>query len=304
MRVNLTQAAKLLKEGVVAIPTETVYGLAASLNDPQAIENIFELKGRPRKNPLIVHVASEKEVLELSLSQPPGFEDLKTLWPGPITLILPADTAKIPSLVRAGLSTVAFRVPALPLARELLKITGPLVVPSANLSGRPSSTEPKHVEEDFGKDFPVLDGGTCQKGLESTILAFHESSGRWRILRQGAIAPERLKDVLGYTPEVVVPESGQDPECPGQLFRHYAPKATLTATDDAEVVLGFKEREYSLPILLLGSLDSPEEVAHNLYFVLRELDEKGIERAQVDLDFPTHGLWATLRERLLKAMQN
>lgn len=302
MRIDLTEACRLLKDDVVAIPTETVYGLAASLYDPKAIDKIFLLKGRPRKNPLIVHVASEEEVLNLSLSQPPGYEKLKELWPGPITLILKADTAKIPSLARAGLPTAAFRVPALPLARELIKKTGPLVVPSANLSGTPSSTEPRHVEEDFGKNFPVLDGGTCQKGLESTILSYNDATARWQILRQGAVTPEMLTHVLGYPPEVVIPESGKDPECPGQLFRHYAPKATLTVTADAEIAVGFKERTYTLPVLLLGSLENPEEVAHNLYFVLRELDERGIKRAQIDLDFPTTGLWTTLRERLMKAL--
>jgi L-threonylcarbamoyladenylate synthase len=305
MRIDLDRAAALLKSGVVAIPTETVYGLAASLHSPAAIEQLFVLKGRPRKNPLIIHVASLAEVKELATALPPDFEKLAALWPGPLTLILKADTKLIPSQVRAGLPTAAFRIPALPLARELLKKTGPLVAPSANLSGRPSSTEPKHVEEDFGKSFPVLDGGPCQKGLESTILSYGgpEAHPAWRILRQGALPLETLTQVLGYPPEIVIPEAGQNPECPGQLFRHYAPKATLTLQGNAEVILGFKERTYDLPVLLLGSLANAEEVAHNLYFVLRELDERGIQKARVDLDLPPHGLWLTLRERLLKALQ-
>lgn len=298
MRLTLEEAAKCLKEDVVAIPTETVYGLAASLYCPAAIDKIFILKKRPRLNPLIIHLADTNEIEEWAESLPPHFDKLTRLWPGPLTLVLPAKGDRVPDAVRAGLTTAAFRIPALKLTRELLKKTGPLVVPSANLSGRPSSTDPAHVEHDFGIDFPVLDGGPTEKGLESTILGF--LAPYWRILRQGALPPESFLPLLGYLPDLA-PIDPDRPACPGQLFRHYAPKAKLVTSGPAEAILGFTDRTYSLPLIPLGSLDNPEEVAHNLYQALRTLDEHHLATVRLDLDFPTTGLWATIRERLLKA---
>src|SRR5262245_4612508 len=142
MHISLEEAASALKSGlVVAVPTETVYGLAASIDFPDAIEDIFRLKGRPSNNPLIVHVASAKEIAFYVTQQPPQFLKLASaFWPGPLTVVLPVDQVRIPSVARAGLPTAAFRVPNHPLTRELLEITGPLVMPSANLSGKPSAT--------------------------------------------------------------------------------------------------------------------------------------------------------------------
>ena len=298
MRLTLEEATLRLKNDVVAIPTETVYGLAASLHCPAAIDKIFTLKKRPRQNPLIIHLADRNEILDWADSLPPDFEKLTTLWPGPLTLVLPAQIDKIPEAVRAGLPTAAFRIPALKLTQELLKKTGPLVVPSANLSGRPSSTEPAHVEHDFGLDFPVLDDGQTEKGLESTILGF--SQPYWRILRQGALPPESFVPILGYLPDLA-PLNPERPDCPGQMFRHYAPKAKLVLSGPADAILGFTERTYSLPLIPLGSLADPEDVAHNLYQALRSLDDQNLATVRLDLDFPTTGLCATLRERLLKA---
>lgn len=300
MRVTLEEAAQLLKTQVVAIPTETVYGLAASISSPDAINRIFSLKGRPRKNPLIIHLFSPDDIESYVESLPPSYDKLATLWPGPLTLILDVKVETIPSTVRANLRTAAFRIPALPLARDLLALTGPLVVPSANLSGRPSSTEASHVEQDFGLAFPVLDGGVCQNGLESTILSFSE--GKWVVLRQGALPPEIFIPILGYAPVINVPKDPLNPECPGQLYKHYSPKARLSALE-GEVVVGFTERSYPKPVINLGSLERPEEVAHHLYDALRKIDEQGYNTAQVDLNFPETGLWSTIRERLTKAMQ-
>lgn len=301
MRLTLEQAIHRLKDDVVAIPTETVYGLAASLYCPEAIEKIFTLKGRPRQNPLIIHLADPSEIPSWTTSLFPDYEKLSSLWPGPLTLVLQANCEKIPEIVRAGLPTAAFRVPALPLAQSLLKKTGPLVIPSANLSGRPSSTHPSHVEADFGLDFPVLEGGPSEKGVESTILGFRED--RWRILRQGALSPEFFLPILNYLPEIAR-LTNDLPECPGQLFRHYAPKAKLVFSPPAVAVLGFKERSYSLPLISLGSLHNPYEVAHHLYQALRSLDEQNLTTVLLDLDFPHTGLWQTIRERLLKASSN
>lgn len=295
MIIDLDQAVALLKKSVVALPTETVYGLAASINSPEAISAIFSLKNRPPQNPLIIHVSSVEEIYSFTEKSLP--KQLVSLWPGPLTLILPVKG--VSEKVTAGLSTAAFRIPDHPLTLEILRRTGPLVAPSANLSGKPSATHPSHVERDFGKNFPVVDGGASEKGLESTILA--EKEGLWRILREGAIPQEAFLPLLGYLPEIVKPAS--KPECPGQMFRHYSPDATLVLEGDCEAVLGFRERVYDKPTILLGSLDHAEEVAARLYHALREVDEKGYQIVKVDFDFPSHGLWKTIRERLQKALK-
>lgn len=307
MRITLSQAIAALQSGkVIAVPTETVYGLAACLDQPNAIEHIFILKGRPRANPLIIHLADWQDTQRYITSYPPGFEVLaQAFWPGSLTCILPVHS-NVPSIVRAGLPTAGFRVPDLALTRQLIKETGPLVMPSANLSGRPSATWPEHVEEDFGVDFPVLDGGVCSKGVESTILLYREPE--WVIVRLGALAPEAFNPILGYTPRFIQKEQDAQPLCPGQLFRHYAPRARLVLGDMAALahsayILGFKERLYpeNKHIIFLGSLSHPEEVAENLYQVLRQLDQQGVTQAWVDMDFPRHGLWQTIAERLMRA---
>lgn len=307
MRISLEQASNYLKSGhVVAVPTETVYGLAASLNHPAAIDKIFSLKGRPRANPLIIHVANRRDIDSYAIEYPPDFELLaQTFWPGSLTLILPVNSS-VPELARAGLPTAGFRIPAFDLTLSLLKATGPLVMPSANLSGRPSATSPEHVEEDFGVEFPVLDGGLCPKGIESTILLFQDA--QWEVARLGAIAPEMLASVLGYLPRVIQKKSEHAPLCPGQLYRHYAPRAHLFLGDPAALpsapfVIGFKERIYprGKRVILLGSLFKPEEVAENLYKALRQLDQEHSQAAWVDMDFPRDGLWQTIAERLMRA---
>lgn len=307
MKISLEKAADSLKSGqVAAVPTETVYGLAASLNSPSAIEKIFALKGRPLANPLIIHVADRKAIDLYVTGFPPQFELLADVfWPGPLTIVLPVNSA-VPSLARAGLPTAGFRVPSLPLTQSLLRLTGPLVMPSANLSGRPSATSPGHVEEDFGAAFPVLDGGICQKGVESTVLLFQK--GEWVIVRLGALAPEAFKPVLGYEPRVIQKNAESRPLCPGQLFRHYAPRARLflgAASDlpSAPFVIGFNERAYpqGKRVIFLGSLNNPEEAAENLYNSLRQLDLEKAEEAWIDMDFPRNGLWQTIAERLMRA---
>jgi len=309
MHVSLSEAVALLKSGkVVAVPTETVYGLAACLNCPEAIAKIFSLKGRPENNPLIVHMASPEKIKDYVSFLPPAFELLsKAFWPGPLTLVLSAIEDTIPEIARAGLPTVAFRIPSHPVARQLLEQTGPLVMPSANLSGKPSATCAEHVEVDFGIDLPVLDGGACHKGLESTILYW--KANEWIIVRLGALAPEDFGSVLGYTPKVVVKrEEAEAPLCPGQLYRHYAPKAQLVLTtvissDGKDVIIGFSDRKYpgGCRVFSLGDSSVPEQAAQRLYAVLRQLDLEGIDKAIVDINIPNTGLWLTLKERLLKA---
>src|SRR3984957_7402842 len=223
MRISLANACHLLTTGhLVAVPTETVYGLAAPLFNPSSIDAIFTAKGRPKNNPLILHVPNQKAVMAYAQSFPKGFNELaEAFWPGSLTLILPIDPSKIPGNARANLPTAAFRVPNHPLALDLLREVGTLVMPSANLSGRPSSTCPEHVEADFGIDFPILDGGPCKQGLESTILIYQS---QWEIIRLGALEPEIFTEVLGYTPEIAGLDKMGNPLCPGQLYRHYAPR--------------------------------------------------------------------------------
>lgn len=311
MRINVQKASDLIKQGhVVAIPTETVYGLAASLSNLEAIEQIFTLKGRPSNNPLIIHVADNSQVVYYTKNIPEGFEELAmTFWPGPMTLVLPAESAWVPGIVRAGLDTVAFRIPSHPLALQVLADVGPLVMPSANLSGKPSATDPKHVESDFGPDFPVLDGGECLRGVESTILI--SQNGKWEIIRLGALSPEIFEPLLGYQPRVVKHSSDSAPICPGQLYKHYAPKAALILDQNIPpesigAILGFSDKIYpeSCKLFALGSTKDPEQVAKNLYCVLRTLDQEGIEKAWVDTRFPETGLWTTIAERLQKAAQS
>lgn len=308
MRISLSQAIQALQKGqVVAVPTETVYGLAACLNQPAAIAQIFALKGRPLANPLIIHMADAQDIERYVTAFPPDFEKLaEAFWPGALTCVLSAQEAEVPSLVRAGLPTAGFRVPAPQMTRDLLQATGPLVMPSANLSGRPSATRPEHIEEDFGLDFPVLDGGTCAHGVESTILLYRDKE--WGIVRLGALAPDCFESVLGYQPRIIQRGVTEQPVCPGQLFRHYAPRAQLFLGDPADLakalfVLGFKERDYPTDkhVIVLGSLFNPNEVAENLYQALRQLDQEGASHAWVDMNFPQAGLWQTIAERLLRA---
>lgn len=305
MRISFGDACQRLLNGeVIAVPTETVYGLAASLKHPTAIDRIFAIKGRPSNNPLIIHVANASDVTFYASKLPNGFEALaESFWPGPLTIVVPVDTNIISSNIRAGLPTAAFRIPGNPLCRQLIQEVGPIVMPSANLSGKPSATQAIHVESDFGIDFPVLDGGACQHGLESTILYYTDD--RWQIIRLGAISAEAFKPILGYLPEFASHKDEKMPICPGQLYRHYAPKAKLllTATPESNVIIGFSDRQYpsTAKVFLLGPLSNPEKIAENLYAILRQLDLEEIETAWVDMDFPKSGLWLTIAERLRKA---
>lgn len=311
MRIPLEKAAHLLQQGhVVAIPTETVYGLAASLHHPDAVKKIFTIKNRPQKNPLIVHVRSIDEAFEYSALEPDFLHALlAAFWPGPLTIVVPAQVNSVPEAARAGLSTVALRMPSHPLAAALLQQISPLVAPSANRSGKPSATDPEHVEADFGLSFPVLDGGHCSLGIESTILIY-DTRG-WRMGRRGALSREAIAQVLGYIPDY---STSEQPLCPGQLLKHYSPNAALTLSTISyeqcphrlPVVVGFCDRQYrgAHTFFSFGASSNVEEVARNLYKVLRDLDAARIQAAWVDIDFPSENLWDTIRERLYKASQS
>jgi len=310
MDITLLQARDLIHQSdVIAVATETVYGLAASIDRPEAIEKIFSLKGRPKDNPLIIHVAKVADLLPFLKYIPDDFSKVaNAFWPGPLTIVLPVFEEKISPHIRANLPTCAFRIPSLPLTRELLTVTGPLVMPSANISGRPSSTCKEHVEADFGKEFPVLNGGMCLKGVESTILYYNEENKVWQIIRQGALTKEAFLHVLHYEPEIVKPKPKKKPICPGQFYRHYAPKAKLILTKKipekfSGTILGFDSRSYPKGVALysLGEINQPEMAAKKLYHTLRQLDLDRVDEALVDIDIPAHGIFTTILERLHKA---
>lgn len=237
----IAQAGALLVSGqVVGIPTETVYGLGANALDGTAVQKIFAAKGRPSDNPLIVHIADLAQIYSLTTEVPEAALRLaEAYWPGPLTIILPKASC-IPQEVSAGLDTVGIRLPSHPIARAVIRAAGvPIAAPSANLSGRPSTTTAAHVMEDMnGKIAAVVDGGSCAVGVESTVVSLTGETPR--LLRPGGISLEQLEAVLG-TVEVdraIVQPIGEDVRvsAPGMKYRHYAPHAPVT------VVCGNPER--------------------------------------------------------------
>ena len=226
-------AGELLRNGaVVGIPTETVYGLAANAYDTKAVKSIFQAKGRPQDNPLIVHIASFEQIYDIAAEVPPQAKALAdAYWPGPMTIILPKKDS-IPMVTSGGLYTVGIRFPSHPIARQIIKAAGvPLAAPSANTSGRPSTTTAKHVFEDLNGKIPlIIDGGACSVGVESTVISL--CGDKPRLLRPGGISLEQLEAVLG---EVVVDralrekiDDSEKVSAPGMKYRHYAPKAPVT----------------------------------------------------------------------------
>lgn len=271
--LSTNQAARLLKQGeVVAIPTETVYGLAADATNQLAIQEIFSLKKRPTDNPLIIHIGSinqldefSKPLIEIEL------RIIKKFWPGPLTLVLPRKR-NVPDAITAGLKTVAVRMPNHIKCLNLLQKTGPIVAPSANLSGTPSPSKVEHVLNDFGENFPILDGGDCTIGLESTVLTCRpnypsataqQSSYASRtfqsdmlIYRPGAISAEELSE-FGSVEYYIPSQSKTDTSktstgspSPGLKYRHYAPKAAVEWLSNVEQL---KTLRYPVVVFLLDN---------------------------------------------------
>lgn len=235
MNVDIEKAANLIRDGeTVGIPTETVYGLAADAFNVNAVKKIFEQKGRPAENPLIVHISDDSHLEILAAKIP---DDAKKLadrfWPGPLSIILQKQ-AGVPDIVTGGLGTVAIRMPGHPLTLSLIEKTGPLTAPSANKSGRPSPTHPRHIEQDFGEDFPVLNGGSSSIGLESTVL---DLTGDFpTILRPGFVDAKMIKDVLGK--KVLIPDKSDESskgKSPGTRFTHYKPMAAVHWVEPADL---------------------------------------------------------------------
>ncbi len=280
--MKLDQALSLLKEGKpVAFPTETVYGLGASLYSKEGIEAIYALKGRPRDNPLIVHVATFEQAALVVESLPESL--LRHFWPGPLTVVLPKKKC-VPDTVSGGLPTVGLRMPAHPVALALIEEAGPLVAPSANLSGCPSATTAEHVREDFGDEVFVIDGGPCLEGLESTVLSLNPPT----ILRPGTITQNQLETVLGDKIHFAKGKV-ERPLSPGMKYKHYAPKAKLRLVEANERVAPAPNR------LILHSL-RPDE----LYARFREADRLGFEEIIVCCDQSIKSN-AALMNRLIRA---
>jgi L-threonylcarbamoyladenylate synthase len=294
---GLSRAVAILRAGgLVAFPTETVYGLGGDARSDMAAARIFAAKGRPRFNPLIAHVASADDARRIARFTPEADRLAGAFWPGPLTLVLPLrEEAGIAPLVTAGLPTVAVRVPAHPLAQALLAaFGGPLAAPSANPSGKLSPTRAGDVLAGLGgRIAAVLDGGACPVGVESTILGL---DGPARLLRPGGLPAEAIEACLGHA---LLP-SGEAIAAPGMLASHYAPEAALRlgATEAApgEVLLGFGPVAGDLSLSPAGDLT---EAAANLFHHLRALDAAGGRIAVAPI--PDRGLGRAINDRLARA---
>jgi L-threonylcarbamoyladenylate synthase len=302
---RLTEAARILREGgLVAFPTETVYGLGANALEGRAVARIFEAKGRPRFNPLIVHLRSFEAAQAYGVFAGDAETLAREFWPGALTLVVPRrEAAGLSDLVSAGLPTVALRVPSHELAQALLAEAGvPVAAPSANISGRVSATRAEHVAADLGEKVDmILDGGPTQAGLESTIVALTGSEAT--LLRAGAVAAEDIEALLGR--RLRRAGEGAGIQAPGMLHSHYAPRARLcldAATPHAgEAFLAFgPDAPEATHLLNLSPSGDLREAAANLFAHLRALDAPGIECIAV-APIPQHGLGEAINDRLRRA---
>lgn len=299
---GIAEAADLLRAGaLVAIPTETVYGLAADARNDRAVAAIYAAKNRPAFNPLIVHLPDLAAVARLAVLTPEAERLAAAFWPGPLTLVLPLrPDAGLSPLVTAGLDTVAIRLPAHPVARALLAQAGiPVAAPSANPSGRVSPTRAEHVLAGLsGRIAAVLDGGPCAVGVESTILAL---DGPPALLRPGGVAVEAIEAALGAP--LLMPGDPSTPKAPGQLASHYAPEARVrlnaTQAREGEVLVGFGPIAGHLTLSASGDL---LEAAANLFHFLREADAlAGPGGAIAFAPVPETGLGRAINDRLRRA---
>ena len=300
-------AAALRAGGLVAVPTETVYGLAADATSDRAVAAIYAAKERPAINPLIAHVLDLEAAREHALFGKDAERLARAFWPGPLTLVLPvAPACRVSLLARAGLGTVALRAPSDEAARTLIDAAGvPLAAPSANRSGRVSPTTAAHVAADLdGRIDFILDGGPCRYGLESTIVEV--AGGRIALLRPGAIAREAIESALG-SPVELGRGLGARPNAPGQLASHYAPNAELrlgaadVRADEAALDFGGQLKRSAAPARLdLSPSGDLVEAASHLFSYLRALDAGGAARIAV-APIPDHGLGAAINDRLRRA---
>jgi L-threonylcarbamoyladenylate synthase len=318
---TIARAAEILRSGgLVAFPTETVYGLGANALDERAVARVFEVKGRPRFDPLIVHIADADWIGRLAQCFPAAAQKLAgRFWPGPLTLVL-AKMPVVPDLVTAGCPTVALRIPQHPVAQALLRaLDQPIAAPSANPFGRISPTTAAHVREQLGDSIDlILDGGPCNVGIESTVIQVTE--GRVTLLRFGGTTLEEIESVVG---EVTVSgprqrfDESEGLVAPGMLTQHYAPRTPLvvrtrdiaSAGEDQapsgtrKGLLAFRQqddRESFAHVEILSHSGDLREAAANFFAALRRLDAAGLDLIVADL-FPETGLGRALNDRLRRA---
>ena len=310
---DISAAARILRNGgVVAFPTETVYGLGANGLDVNAVARVFEAKGRPHFDPLIVHVATQDAVSDLVMDFPePAVALAARFWPGPLTLVLPRSSS-VPDLVTAGLETVGVRVPDHPVARKLLRSSGvPIAAPSANLFGRVSPTTAEHVAEQLGSRIDlILDGGPCRVGVESTVVSVIDSPPS--VLRPGGVSIEDLESVVGSVSQRWRDAAGKTSSpAPGMLSQHYATRTQLIVVDEfsraprgrqvaALALSPIENREDYGEVEVLSDASDLRVAAANLFAAMRRLD-----RSDADLivaqRMPDEGLGRAMNDRLYRA---
>jgi len=320
MRVSLEQAIVALKNGeVVAIPTETVYGLAADATNDSALRKIFTTKQRPADHPLIVHISGVDQVTQWVTTFPETARRLaQAFWPGALTLVLPAQE-HVSRVVRGGEPTVALRVPQHPLALQLLK-QGNLSVaaPSANLFTQLSPTTAAHVESGLGADIPVLDGGACSVGIESTIVSV-QADGRWQLLRPGMVSEADIAAIAGIDRQITLATNEKSesvtPKAPGQHALHYSPRTPLDLFNDRHALMAacnsLQGAGISCAAMVIGEggmpqcytvelPDQPDKAAELLYSTLHALDALKVQRLLVELP-PLSLSWLAVSDRLTRA---
>lgn len=323
----LRRAAEVIGAGgLVAIPTETVYGLAGSALLPKSAEKIYAAKGRPADNPLIVHIAKPEDAERFAYTTPLYYALAKRFMPGPLTVILPKKDI-IPDTVTAGMDTVAVRCPSNPIAHALIEISGhPIAAPSANRSGIPSPTNAHHVLEDMdGRIDMIIDGGECEIGLESTVVKQNSDGRGVTILRPGAVTADMLAEIcerVTISPAVIEPSLANDikPESPGMKYKHYAPRAEVILIDSSDEAFEdyvhedsasvsrfgvFVTDEQSIDIasgvpLSLGKRGDAREASRRLFSLLRRADELELERVYAPLP-PKNGEYLAYYNRIVRA---
>lgn len=304
----IARAAAILRDGgLVAFPTETVYGLGADARNETAVAALYAAKGRPRFNPLIAHVESLDAAVRLGRFGPEALRLAETFWPGPLTLVVPALADGVSLLARAGLGSVALRVPAHPVAQALLhQVARPVVAPSANRSGRISPTTAAHVQGDLdGRVALILDAGPCPLGLESTVVSCLDTP---RLLRPGGLPVEAVEAAVGHALARATEDAGEAPAAPGLLASHYAPGARVRLHAEAvgadEAVLDFGGRlarwRGTRPYVDLSLRANLDEAAARLFAALHALDASGAQTIAV-APVPDEGLGAAINDRLARA---
>lgn len=317
---DIVLAAERLRAGdVVAFPTETVYGLGAVAFDPRAVERVFAIKGRPANNPLIVHVTGPE--MARAIVAPGAWTDAadrlaRAFWPGgehagPLSIVLPKSD-RIPPIVTGGGPNVAVRCPEHPVALALLfELQLPLVGPSANPSGSISPTTAEHVRAAFNDQVPVLDGGPCRAGIESTVISL--AGPRPRILRPGLVTAEAIARILGEEIENAAPQPqpGAPLDAPGLLPRHYAPRTRARLLDLNALLDELRHAPHARRVILSHSLSDaaniitlptdPESYAHRLYAALREADARALDEILIERPTGAHPHWRAILDRLTRA---